>query len=103
MVNAGAGAKALVLNQRFDRPLVGRERRIADQIRTLRAEAGERVVVGRLRHGERHARLQRQHAGQRPVVDEGAEHSAGLAPSAGAERQIPDGRGDEDVGNVPVE
>ena len=47
------------------RPLVGRQRRIADEIRPLHAEAGERVEVRRLRDRDRHARLQRRRAPRR--------------------------------------
>ena len=50
------------------RALVGRQFRIAHDIRPLDAEAGERVEVRRLRDGDRHAGLQRENAGERPAA-----------------------------------
>ena len=62
IVNTGATANAAVLNHCVGRPLVGGQRRIADEIRPLHAEAGERVEIRRLRHRDRHAGLQRDRA-----------------------------------------
>ena len=83
------------------RALVGRQRRIADEVRPLHAEAGERVEVGRLRDRDRHARLQRDER-RRPSSRWRARRArrAAVVRAPGADRQVPHHRRHEDVRDV---
>jgi len=82
------------------RPLIGRQFWIADEIRTLRAEARERVEVGRLGHGDWNAGLHRGDQRDGPVVRDRADHAVALACVARAIGDEPHRGRDEHIRDV---
>jgi hypothetical protein len=71
------------------RPFVGRQRRIAHEIRPLHAEAGERVEIGRLGDRDWDTGFQRDEGRHGPVIDESPEETGWVSRAPRARRYVP--------------